>query len=49
MTQVSEYFHCFASMDVKEKSAHRIQKFVQFNIAIEEEGKNTNRRFFNNL
>jgi Ca2+-binding EF-hand superfamily protein len=36
MTYVSEYFHCFASQDIKEKSAARIQKFVQFNISIEE-------------
>jgi len=36
MTYVSEYFHCFASQDVKEKSAARVQKFVQFNMQMEE-------------
>jgi Ca2+-binding EF-hand superfamily protein len=37
MTYVSEYFHCFASQGVKEKSAQRIQKFVQFNKHIEDQ------------
>ena len=37
MTYVSEFFHCFANQDVKERSAHRIQKFVQFNREVEEE------------
>jgi len=36
MTYVSEYFHCFAAMDVKELAARRVQKFVQFNQGIEE-------------
>jgi len=36
MTYVSEYFHCFASQNVKEKSAARVQKFVQFNMQMEE-------------
>jgi len=36
MTYVSEYFHCFAAMDVKENAARRVQKFVQFNQGIEE-------------
>lgn len=36
MTYISEYFHCFASQDVKEKSAARIQKFVTFNRHMEE-------------
>ncbi len=36
MTYVSEYFHCFASQDIKEKAARRIQKFVQFNQSIEQ-------------
>lgn len=35
MTYVSEYFHCFASQDVKEKTAARVQKFVQFNRSME--------------
>jgi len=40
MTYVSEYFHCFAGMDLKELSARRIQKFVQFNQSIEREERN---------
>jgi len=36
MTYVSEYFHCFASQDIKEKAARRVQKFVQFNQTIEQ-------------
>jgi len=36
MTYVSEYFHCFASQDIKEKAARRVQKFVQFNQSIEQ-------------
>jgi len=37
MTYVSEYFHCFASSDLKERVAARIQKFVQFNMAMDAE------------
>jgi len=36
MTYVSEYFHYFSGSDLKEKSARRIQKFVQFNQSMEE-------------
>jgi len=36
MTYVSEYFHAFASQDLKEASARRIQKFVKFAQSIEE-------------
>jgi len=36
MTYVSEYFHCFASQDIKEKAARRVQKFVLFNQTIEQ-------------
>lgn len=36
MTYVSEYFHCFASQNVREKSAHRIQKFVEFQKSMED-------------
>jgi len=36
MTYVSEYFHCFAGMDLKELAARRIKKFVQFALSIEE-------------
>jgi len=35
MTYVSEYFHYFSGSDLKEKSARRIQKFVQFNQSME--------------
>lgn len=41
MTYVSEYFHCFASMDVKEAAARRVQKFVQFNQSVEALQKGT--------
>jgi Ca2+-binding EF-hand superfamily protein len=30
MTYVSEYFHKFASQDVKERAAHRLQRFAEF-------------------
>jgi len=36
MTYVSEYFLCFASMDVKESAARRVQKFVAFIRSIQE-------------
>jgi len=36
MTYVSEYFHYFSGSDLKEKSARRIQKFVQFNQSMEQ-------------
>jgi len=35
MTYVSEYFHYFSGFDLNEKSARRIQKFVQFNQSME--------------
>jgi len=40
MTYVSEYFHCFAGMDLKELAARRIQKFVRFNQGIENDERN---------
>lgn len=39
MTYVSEYFLCFSSLDLKEKTAARIQKFIHFNISMEEQEK----------
>lgn len=35
MTYVSEFFHAFASQDIKEIAARRIQKFVQFTQSME--------------
>lgn len=37
MTYVSEYFHYFSSFDLKEKNAARVQKFVKFNMAMEDQ------------
>jgi len=39
MTYVSEYFLCFSSLDLKEKTAARIQKFIHFNISMEQQEK----------
>lgn len=37
MTYISEFFHCFASSDLKEKAAARVQKFTQFQMAMKEQ------------
>jgi len=36
MTYVSEYFHCFAGMDVKERATARVAKLLAFNKSMED-------------